>query len=119
RRTGGAAYAELALPLAPTLEATLAARWDHYSDFGSTVNPKAGLKWKVASGVALRATYATPFRAPPLSETPQGQQPGFPIGRDPVTCPVPDPANPNCELFVQASSTGNPALKPERAWSTT
>ena len=118
-RTVASSYTELAMPLTPTLEATLAARWDHYSDFGSTVNPKAGLKWKVASGVALRATYATGFRAPSLSETSQGAQPGGAVVRDPVTCPVPDPANPNCDRFVQATSSGNPELKPERARSAT
>ena len=118
-RTVGSAYAELALPITPSLEASLAARWDHYSDFGSTTNPKAGLKWKVSPGVALRATYATAFRAPSLSETSQGATPGFAIVRDPMTCPVPDPANPNCIFAVQASSSGNPALKPERARSAT
>jgi hypothetical protein len=54
-RNVGSAYAELALTITASLEATLAARWDHYSDFGSTTNPKAGLKWKVSPGVALRA----------------------------------------------------------------
>jgi iron complex outermembrane receptor protein len=118
-RTVGSAYAELALPITSTLEASLAARWDRYSDFGSTTNPKAGLKWKVSPGIALRATYATAFRAPSLSETSQGATPGFATVRDPMTCPVPDPANPNCTISVPATSTGNPALKPERARSAT
>ena len=118
-RTVASSYAELALPIAPTLEASLAARWDHYSDFGSTTNPKLGLKWKVAPTVALRATYATAFRAPSLSETSQGQTPGFAVVRDPVTCPVPDPANANCTIAVEANSTGNPALKPEKARTAT
>jgi iron complex outermembrane receptor protein len=76
-RTVAAAYAELALPIAPTLEASLAARWDRYSDFGSTVNPKLGLKWKATGNVALRATYTTAFRAPSLSETSQGHVAAF------------------------------------------
>jgi len=118
-RTVAAAYAELALPIAPTLEASLAARWDRYSDFGSTVNPKLGLKWKATANVALRATYTTAFRAPSLSETSQGQVAGVALVRDPVTCPVPDLANPNCVLHVLAVSVGNPALKPERARSAT
>jgi iron complex outermembrane recepter protein len=118
-RTVASSYAEIALPLEATVEASLAARWDHYSDFGSTVNPKAGLKWKAMSNLALRATYSSAFRAPSLSETSQQQVPGFAIVRDPQLCPVPDQNNPNCSLFVPAISSGNPALKPERAWSAT
>ncbi len=118
-RTVASAYAELALPLTAAIEASLAARWDHYSDFGSTVNPKAGIKWKASPNLALRATYSSAFRAPSLSETQQQQIPGFAIVRDPVLCPVPNPANPNCEKFVPAISSGNPVLKPERAWSAT
>jgi len=118
-RTVASAYAELALPLAPTVEGSLAARWDHYSDFGSTVNPKAGIKWKAAPNLALRATYSSAFRAPSLSETSQGQSAGFAVVRDPQLCPVPDPANPNCSKFVPAISSGNPTLRPERAWSAT
>jgi iron complex outermembrane receptor protein len=118
-RTVASSYAELSLPIVRALEASLAARVDHYSDFGTTTNPKLGVKWKISPHLALRGTYATAFRAPSLSETTQGQQPGFAIVRDPATCPVPDPANPNCELFVAASTGGNPALRPERARSTT
>jgi iron complex outermembrane receptor protein len=118
-RTVASAYGELALPLAPDVEASLAARWDHYSDFGSTVNPKFGIKWKAAPNLALRATYSSAFRAPSLSESSQQQVPGFAIVRDPQLCPALDRANPNCEKFVPAISSGNPALKPERAWSAT
>ncbi|HSC64230.1 MAG TPA: TonB-dependent receptor [Caldimonas sp.] len=118
-RTVASAYGELALPLTATVEGTLAARWDHYSDFGSTVNPKFGVKWRAAPNVALRATYSSAFRAPALSETSQQPVPGGAPVRDPKLCPVPDPVNPNCDIFVPAVSSGNPALKPERAWSAT
>ena len=110
-RTVTSAYAELALPFAKTLEASLAARWDHYSDFGSTVNPKLGVKWKASPGLALRATYSSAFRAPSLSEMSQGPFRGFAI--------VSDPANPNCNLFVPTLTSGNRELEPERAWSAT
>ena len=45
-RTVTASYAELSIPILKTLEASLAARYDHDSDFGSTTNPKVGLKSK-------------------------------------------------------------------------
>jgi iron complex outermembrane receptor protein len=118
-RTVASTYAELAVPLATNVEGSLAARWDHYSDFGSSVNPKAGIKWKAAPGLALRATYSSAFRAPSLSESSQQQVPGFAVVRDPVSCPVPDESNPSCAMFVPAISSGNPSLKPERAWSAT
>ena len=34
---------------APKLEALLAARTDHFSDFGTTTSPKAGLRWQPAT----------------------------------------------------------------------
>ena len=118
-RTVGAAYAELSVPVTATLEAALALRYDHYSDFGSTTNPKLGVKWKALPGLALRGTYASGFRAPSIVETTLKPSKGFTVVRDPQTCPLPDPVNPNCDLFVTYSAGANPALQPERARSFT
>lgn len=119
-RTVNALYAELAIPVLKNLEASLAARYDRYSDFGSTTNPKVGLKYKVLSNLALRATYAEGFRAPAITETTQSPSRGFYTGiRDPQTCPVPDPNNANCDLSLEAISGANPDLKPERSKSIT
>lgn len=118
-RTVTSGYAELSLPITYTLEALLAQRYDRYSDFGGTANSKAGVKWKALPGVALRATFATAFRAPSPIES--GEQPThfFLAVRDPKTCPVPDVANPNCELRVRIDTVGNASLQPERATTTT
>ncbi|WP_395395941.1 TonB-dependent receptor (plasmid) [Novosphingobium sp. BL-8A] len=45
---------------------TLAAsvRYDHFSDFGGTTNPKFGLTYKPVSWVALRGNFSTSFNAP-------------------------------------------------------
>ena len=40
-RTAWAVYGELAIPIVKTLEANVAVRYDHYSDFGNTTNPEA------------------------------------------------------------------------------
>ena len=40
-----AVFGELNLPLVKNLEVQLAARFDHYSDAGSTTNPKIGLRY--------------------------------------------------------------------------
>lgn len=120
-RTVSAAYAELALPITKTFEASVAARMDHYSDFGTATTPKLGAKWKLLSNLALRATYAEGFRAPSLTETTQSPTTGFYSGiRDPKLCPDPnDTANANCSLSVRAVFGSNPHLSPERSKSFT
>jgi outer membrane receptor protein involved in Fe transport len=72
-----AAYAELFIPVfgpnnavagAARLELTLAGRYEDYSDFGHTVDPKIGLLWSPIRGISLRGTYGTSFRAPTFSQ---------------------------------------------------
>ena len=123
-RTVTAGYAELSIPIFKNLEASLAGRYDHYSDFGSTTNPKAGLKWKILPNLALRGTYATGFRAPAITELSQSPSRSFYSGiRDPRLCPDPNavvvPPNPNCDLSIEAFSGSNPNLKPEKSKSLT
>lgn len=71
------AYAELSVPLiAPSqdlrythrLELSAAARYDDYSDFGETFNPRIGLAWSPIEQLDFRASYSTSFRAPNASE---------------------------------------------------
>ena len=119
-RSISALYAELSIPILKNLEASLAGRYDRYSDFGSTTNPKVGLKYKVLPNLALRATYAEGFRAPAITETTQTPSRGFYDGiRDPKLCPTQDPTNANCDLSIEAFSGANPALQPERSKSMT
>lgn len=58
-----------AIPLFQRLDLNAAIRHDHYSDFGSTTNPKFGITWEPISDLRLRGSYGTSFRAPTLSET--------------------------------------------------
>ena len=71
------AYAEFYVPLvgehqdlawARSLELTVAGRYDRYSDFGSTTNPKVGLAWKTNDTFTLRGSYGESFRAPTLAD---------------------------------------------------
>ncbi len=71
------AYAELFVPFvskeqnisgARRIEMSIAARYDNYSDFGSTTNPKVGLVWSPIDVLDLRASYGTSFRAPSVAE---------------------------------------------------
>jgi len=59
---------ENAQPWARRLDLTAAVRYEDYSDFGSTTDPKVGLVWQPLDGLSLRATYGTSFRAPYLSQ---------------------------------------------------
>jgi iron complex outermembrane receptor protein len=113
--------AEADIPLARKLNANLSVRNDHYSDFGSTTNPKFSLKWQPAASLLLRGSYGSGFRAPNLVDvgTPLTMAWGG-VFSDPVRCPGGVPvagANPQYDCannFTQAKF-GNPALKPEKS----
>jgi len=68
KRENWAYFAELQVPLAKTLEAQLAGRFDQYSDFGSAFSPKAGLRWQPSSELLVRTSISRGFRAPSLPE---------------------------------------------------
>lgn len=47
---------------------TLGVRYDDYSDFGRTVNPRAALVWAAAHNVTAKLLYGRAFRAPSFVE---------------------------------------------------
>ena len=51
-----------------SLTFTLGARYDHYDDFGSTINPRLALVWQKSEDVTLKAMYGKAFRAPSFGE---------------------------------------------------
>ena len=57
---------EMNIPLMQKFVIDIAGRYDHYSDFGTTTNPKIAFTWTVIDGVKLRASYDTSFVAPTL-----------------------------------------------------
>ena len=84
-----ALFTEFAIPIVRTLDLTLAARYDDYSDFGSTFNPKVGLRWQPTRQVLLRGSYNTGFRAPTLYEIYEPASLTFTSDNydDPLLCP--------------------------------
>ena len=75
-RTIASAYAETAVPLVArknrvplvrSLDLSASARFEHYSDFGSTTKPKFGLTWRPSASVLLRASRNEGFLAPDLT----------------------------------------------------
>ncbi len=112
-RTVNAVYAELYAPLSRELEATVAVRYDNYSDFGGTTNPKIGVKWTAMPALVLRGTWQTAFRAPGLYESGVSTQSIIFNPIDPVRCPVTQ-ANADCGgASVVGAMAGNANLKPE------
>jgi iron complex outermembrane recepter protein len=67
-RDSWAAFLEFSVPLLESLELSLAVRYDDYSDFGDTTNPKIALRWAPIDQLAFRASWGTGFRAPSLAQ---------------------------------------------------
>ena len=78
-----AAYAEFLVPLLSRLELQLAGRYDDYSDFGDTFNPKLGLRWQPRDNLLLRLSGGTGFKAPSLQELYSGEMRLFDTVIDP------------------------------------
>jgi iron complex outermembrane receptor protein len=49
-------------------ELTAGVRYDHYSDFGNTVNPRLALVWQTTYNLTSKLLYGRAFRAPAFSE---------------------------------------------------
>ena len=120
-RTVWAAFGELNVPIVKTLEGNIAVRYDHYSDFGSTTNPKVSLRWQPTRNVLLRGSWGTGFLAPTLYQLWNPVVPGLsqPGALDPLRCPVLNDNNPDCNTQYTVTFGGNPSLKPEKANQTT
>ncbi|MDB5670272.1 MAG: TonB-dependent receptor, partial [Alphaproteobacteria bacterium] len=103
--------ADNARPGLEQLSLSVAGRYERYSDFGGTTNPKFGITYKPVAGVTFRGSYGTSFRAPTFTEvsTIAG---GAGLYYD--TLP-----GPSGNLTGIGIAGGNPGLKPETAktWS--
>ncbi|RYD67445.1 MAG: TonB-dependent receptor [Sphingomonadales bacterium] len=119
-RNVDAVFAELFVPIvgadnaAPGLERlnlSLALRHENYRDFGSTTNPKIGVTYSPWTGLVLKGTYGTSFRAPTFSEVSTiGGGAGLYFDT------LPGPSGNQIGIGIAG---GNPGLKPEQAttWS--
>ena len=106
-----------AMPGIQSLVLSGSVRYDHYSDFGSTTNPKLGATYKPLRWLAIRGNWGTSFTAPtPLDQlgSLQNQISSFPFVA--FTRPGDTPAAGSFTVAVQGSV---PGLKPQTAdtWS--
>ncbi len=113
-----AAFAELSAPLMgtaadvsvpPRLELSVAARYEEYDDFGSTFNPKVGLRWAPLKSLKLRTSWGSSFKAPKLIDLYDTSQnlSGFAL--------FPDPKSPTNQSMVLVRQGSNPDLDEETA----
>lgn len=111
-----AGYVELLVPVSDELEFTVAGRYDHYSDFGSTTNPQLAMQWRPLDNFTLRASFGQGFRAPSLAQIGLGPSQESVFFTDTYRCPTPDVSNPACAstdytiVFV-----GGEGLQPEES----
>ncbi|MYM21888.1 TonB-dependent receptor [Duganella sp. FT135W] len=121
-RNVSAFFSELNLPVLKNLDLTAAFRYDKYSDFGHTFNPKFAFTFRPVKDVLLRGSYSKGFRAPSLYEI-NAQNTYTNSGNtlnDPVNCPGGTPipgksAAANCKQQFQVLNGGNANLNPERS----
>lgn len=102
------------IPAFRRLDFSAAVRTEHYSDFGSTTNPRVGVNWEPLRGIRLRGTYGTSFRAPSFDNL--RQDPGTTLL---FAFRIPDPASPTGQSNILVNRGNDPDLQPEEAttWS--
>ena len=119
-RDVAATFAELALPLLapiesmpgrPLLSLSIAGRYEEYSDFGSTFNPKVGFRLSPLQALSFRGSWGTSFRAPRLYELSTSAVGG--TSANSIT-PLPDPATGGFAVALVRSGN-NPELNEETA----
>ena len=131
KRTVGAAYAELAVPLVSEdmnvplmrrFDLQLAGRYEHYSDFGSVARPKVAAAWDVLDGLRLRGSYSKGFRAPNLEQVNAVEYARLATSQDFIRCEadlragrIASFASCGNNIGYSRRVSGNPELEPEKS----
>lgn len=68
QRNSLAAYTDVEINFNQSFLVDLAGRYEYYNDFGSTVNGKIALRYKISNSFNLRGSGSTGFRAPSLQQ---------------------------------------------------
>jgi iron complex outermembrane receptor protein len=68
-RNSQSAYIDLDTQFNDKFDVDLAARYEHYSDFGSTTTGKIAARYDIVEGFAIRGAFSTGFRAPSLQQS--------------------------------------------------
>ena len=127
-RHDAAISAELNIPIVKNLDVNLAVRYDDYSDFGGTTNPKISFRWQPIQALLFRGSYNEGFRAPTLQDAYSPNSITYTGGAydDPLLCPggkvntaLAGVETRDCGMQFQQQQGGNRNLKPEtsEAWT--
>tara|TARA_B100000678_G_scaffold61585_1_gene49902 strand:+ start:4856 stop:7510 length:2655 start_codon:yes stop_codon:yes gene_type:complete len=112
-------FGELLVPLMDneslgTLDASLSARYDSYSDVGDATNPKVGFTYRPNTSLSIRGSWGTSFHAPSLADTGNAVDTRVQVVPiSPYIAPGDSPLNFARSTVILAG--GNPDLKPEEA----
>lgn len=110
-----AAFTEISMFPVDDVEVQLAGRYDSFSDFGTTLNPKLSVSWQASKAVLLRTSVGTGFRAPNLDSLYSGESYGNPAVLDRKGCA--NGVSGTCRSNqYELRSAGNPDLKEERSF---
>ena len=115
-RSVEAVYSEISAPLfTKDLELQVAGRYDHYSDFGGTTNPKGGLIYHASKNWLIRASAGTGFRAPTMQELHAASGQTYPTFIDHLACAnergAGGPTNECKSVQYEVDTSANPNLK--------
>jgi len=119
-RTVHSVFAELVIPVFSAdnaipgfhnLTLNVSGRYDHYSDFGGTFNPKFAGTWSPVEGLSIRGSYSTSFVAPSLNS--MAKPPSVVLAATTSSALI--PAGGGANLPMATIQGGNPGLKPETA----
>ena len=116
-----AAYVEFQLPVLSNFDLNLAGRYDDYSGFGSTTNPKVSFKYQPFESLVFRGAYSTGFKVPNFNQLFNGiseiPYTGLDLA-DPETCPggKADASKPGCAVIRPVELFGGKVdLQPEES----
>ena len=118
KRSQQSAYVELGAMYSDWLEAQLATRYDNYSDFGSTINPKLAFRAQPLDWLMVRSSVGTGFKAPELADVNGGLVEGWLQVIDWPQCKENPDENRYCdERYYRVETGGNPDLQEETSFS--
>jgi outer membrane receptor protein involved in Fe transport len=101
-------YAEVVAPVVKMVELQAAARYENYSDFGTTTKPKVAAVFRPLDSLLVRTSYGESFLAPNLPFLYTSQSTSF------TSQAIADPKRPQDGLRqVKMLGGGNPNLQPE------
>ncbi|WP_228445432.1 TonB-dependent receptor plug domain-containing protein [Thalassotalea sp. HSM 43] len=117
-RDNTAIFGEVAIPVFDSLEVQIAVRYEDYSDFGTTTDPKVSFLWTPTDDLSIRGSYGTAFRAPSLHQLGLGTTDESPNLVDTLRCDAIGNQDRACEpQEYTAVFEGNPDLGPEESTS--